>query len=129
MGRLVCMGAMLQCSLGMAPSALVVLPLHRVLSGTPDANIMDHQPLLNILPFGLCQSLANPAVAAATAAAMGVLTPMPCLPATTTPWLPGAATVMLGGMPALHDGCSLMCLWGGLISVQSPGQFTVSVGS
>ena len=68
MGKLVCAGAMLKCSFGMAPATLNVLPLNRVLSGAPSANIMDNVPMLNILPFGMCQSPANPMVAAATAA-------------------------------------------------------------
>src|SRR5215469_14152417 len=85
----VCMGAMMQCTFGMAPSSLVVLPTNRVLTNqVPDANIMDHVPLVNIMPFGACMSLANPEVAAATAAAMGVLTPMPCIPNTPAPWVP-----------------------------------------
>ena len=117
--------AQLMCSMGMAPSALVVLPLNRVFSGNqPAANIMDHKPMLNILPFGMCRSPANPVVAAATAAAMGVLTPMPCIPATPAPWGPGAPTVLLANMPSLDNTCKLNCMWAGVISVVSPGQVT-----
>ena len=72
----VCMGAMMMCTFGMAPSSLVVLPVNRVMTDqVPDANIMDHIPMVNIMPFGMCMSLANPIVAAATAAALGVSDP------------------------------------------------------
>ena len=117
-----CMGASMQCSFGMAPATLVVLPLNRVLTGTPSANIMDYVPFLNITPFGMCSSLANPAVAAATAAAFGVLTPMPCTPMTATPWVPGAPTVMLANMPTLNSDSKLICTFGGVIEIQSAGQ-------
>jgi hypothetical protein len=127
MGQQVCMGAMLQCTFGAAPSTLMVLPLNRTLTGVPDANIMDNKPMVNILPFGTCQSLSNPMVAAATAAALGALTPMPCIPVTTAPWLPGAPTVLLGNMPALNNSSKLICAWGGVISINAPGQFTVAV--
>lgn len=127
MGKLVCAGAMLKCSFGMAPATLNVLPLNRVLSGAPSANIMDNVPMLNILPFGMCQSPANPMVAAATAAAMGVLTPMPCIPVPAAPWIPGSPTVLIANMPALNDGCKLLCNWGGMIEVQMAGQMTVDV--
>ena len=127
MGIQVCTGANLQCSFGAAPSALAVLPVNRVMTGTPAASIMDHVPLVNVMPFGMCNSPSNPMVAAATAAALGVLTPMPCIPMTTAPWMPGAATVMLGGMPALTNTSKLMCQWGGVIQVLAPGQFTVMV--
>lgn len=121
----VCHGAMLTCSFGMAPSSLVVLPKNMVMtSNVPAANIMDHVPMVNIMPFGMCQSLANPMVAGATAAALGVLTPMPCLPATTTPWVPGSPTVLLAKMPALNNTSKLMCIWAGVIQVTSPGQVT-----
>ena len=117
--------AQLMCSQGMAPSALVVLPLNRVMSGNqPAANIMDHKPMANILPFGMCRSPANPVVAAATAAALGVLTPMPCVPATPAPWMPGAVTVLLGNAPSLDNTCKLMCMWAGVIQVVAPGQVT-----
>lgn len=119
----VCHGAMLKCSFGMAPSSMVVLPKNRVMTNNvPAANIMDHVPMMNIMPFGMCQSLANPTVAAATSAAMGVLTPMPCIPATSSPWMPGAPTVMLANMPALNNTSKLMCMWAGVIEVVSPGQ-------
>jgi hypothetical protein len=121
----VCMGAMLQCSMGMAPRSLVVLPVNRVLTSyVPAANIMDNKPLVNIMPFGMCQSPANPTVASATAAALGVLTPMPCVPNTTAPWAPGAPTVLIANQPALDDTSKLMCMWGGVISVTQPGQMT-----
>lgn len=118
----VSMGAMLQCSFGVAPSSLVVLPANKVLAeGPPAANIMDHKPLVNILPFGMCNSPANPTVAAATAAALGVLTPMPCVPATSAPWVPGAATVLIAKMPALDNVSKCICNWGGVISIANPG--------
>jgi hypothetical protein len=121
------MGTMLQCSFGAAPSSMVVLPANRVLTSTPDANIMDNKPLVNVMPFGMCSSPANPTVAAATAAALGVLTPMPCVPATPAPWVPGAPTVLIGSIPALDNNCKLMCLWGGVIQVTNPGQSTVMI--
>ena len=127
MGIQVATGANLQCSFGVAPSVLTVLPVNRVLTGAPAANIMDHIPMLNVLPFGMCNCASNPMVAAATAAALGVLTPMPCIPMTAAPWMPGSATVMLGGMPALQNSSKLMCQWGGVIQILAPGQFTVMV--
>ena len=84
--------------------------------------------LINILPFGVCTSMANPMVAAATAAALGVLTPMPCVPVPAGIWAPGVLKVMLGGMPALDNTCKLMCAWGGVIQVLNPGQTKVIDG-
>ena len=118
----VCAGAMLQCPFGLAPSSLVVLPLNRMVAPTPAANILDHIPMVNIMPFGMCTSPANPAVAAATAAAMGVLTPMPCVPVTPAPWVAGAETVIIGEAPALDNVSQLACTWGGVIAVAEPGQ-------
>ena len=127
MGIQVAMVATLQCSFGVAPSALMVLPANKVMTGTPSANIMDNKPMVNILPFGMCNCPANPMVIAATAAALGVLTPMPCIPVTAAPWAPGAPTVMVGGMPSLQNSSKLMCNWGGVIQVLVPGQTTVMV--
>ena len=127
MGFQVCMGAMLQCSFGAAPSSLVVLPANKTLTVTPDANIMDNKPMVNILPFGMCSSLANPTVASATAAALGVLTPMPCIPVIPAPWAPGSPTVLIANMPALNDSSKLMCAYAGVIQITNPGQQTVMI--
>jgi hypothetical protein len=124
----VCMGAMMQCSFGLAPSSLVVLPTNRVMTNqVPDANIMDHIPMTNIMPFGMCSSPSNPVVAAATAAALGVLTPMPCIPATPAPWIAGAPTVLLGNFPSLDNVSQLMCIWGGVITFNDAGEETVQI--
>lgn len=127
MGSIVCSGAMLKCSFGTAPSTMTVLPVNMVKTATPIANIMDYVPMMNIMPFVMCTSLSNPTVAAATAAALGVLTPMPCIPLTTSPWSPGASTVLVAGQPALNDSSTLMCTWGGTIDISDPGQMTIEV--
>ncbi|WXR60677.1 DUF4280 domain-containing protein [Peptostreptococcaceae bacterium AGR-M142] len=127
MGLLVTNGALLQCSFGIAPSSLIVPPINRVLGSTPVATIMDNKPMMNILPFGMCTSLANPMVAAATAAALGVLTPQPCIPNTIAPWAPGSPTVLVANYPALNNSSKLMCMWGGVIQINMPGQFQINI--
>jgi hypothetical protein len=127
MGMQLSAGTTIQCSFGVAPSTLMVLPASGVLTGTPAATIMDNAPMLNVMPFGMCNCPANPMVAAATAAALGVLTPVGCIPATSAPWAPGSPTVMIGNFPALQDSSKLMCMWGGVISVVAPAQVTVQV--
>jgi hypothetical protein len=120
--------AQLTCTFGLAPSVFVVLPVNKVLCGNqPAANIMDHIPMENIMPFGMCTSPANPQVAAATAAALGVLTPQPCIPATSSPWTPGAPTVLLANQPALDNVSICMCNWAGVITVSDPGQETTQI--
>jgi len=102
MGPLTCGGAVITCSFGAAPSSLIVLP-HPVMGTLPHASVMDHAPIVNIPPFGMCMSPSNPMVAAATAAALG------------------------GPFPALDMTSKLVCSWGGLIQIGSPGQTTVTL--
>lgn len=127
MGYAVVNGAMLKCSFGAAPSTFSVPPLSKVFMVMPAANIMDNKPMLNVMPFGVCNSIANPQVAAATAAALGVLTPQPCIPNIAAPWVPGSPTVLIGGKPAVNNSCKLMCMWAGVIEVVNPGQTTVMI--
>ncbi|WP_427183948.1 DUF4280 domain-containing protein [Bordetella bronchialis] len=122
MAEQVVMGAALMCTFGTAPACLEVLPTARVLvEGRPAATVQDRVAVANIPPFAMCTSLANPEVASATAAAMGVLTPMPCLPLIPAPWLPGAPTVLVGNLPALDNVSACECQWGGVVTIAMPG--------
>src|SRR5215475_12931604 len=118
MPPLVSASATLSCSMATPPAAVPLATTPKstpVNADTPAANVADFVPLTNIPSFGMCGAPSNPAVIAATAAKMGTFTPAPCAPAVTTPWTPGAGKVMVGGQPALHQGCQAMCTWGGVI--------------
>lgn len=128
MGQLVTMGATMVCSMGLSPSTLNVTSQQTVLSdGKPVATIQDATAMTNISPFGMCTSMANPQVASATAAAMGVLTPQPCVPQTTGSWIPSQSTVIAEGKPCLTNDCKLVCAYAGNISITVPGQLISSV--
>lgn len=118
----------MRCSFGMAPSNFMVPdPTRPRVQGKPVGNIGDNKPMMNIMPFGMCRSMANPQVASATAAACGVLTPMPCMPVIAAPWMPGGKE-MIKQMPALLNNCKCMCNWGGNISVNFPGNACLAEG-
>jgi len=125
MKKFVCMGAMLQCSNGMSPCPLVVVnPLGPSINMMTMATVTDFAPFVNIASFGMCRTQSNPTVAAATAAAQGVLTPMPCIPVIPAPWSPGAS-VKIGGKKALLENSKCKCTWGGSITIKSPGNTKV----
>lgn len=126
MGQLVVMGAMMTCSFGAAPSSLMVLPTHRTMGcNVPAANINDHTPFLNILPFGVCSSPMQPSMKPIPPKPP---VPGPCVPAVSSPWIVGAVTVMLDNMPALNSTSINMCsAFGGVISIAFAGQITVQV--
>lgn len=120
------MGATLQCSFGTVMSKLMITDFVRpLINGKPKATIMDFAPMVNILSFGMCRSLANPQVASATAAAFGALTPMPCIPVTVTPWAPSGKE-LIKMIPALLDNGKCMCTWGGNISIKDPGESDIT---
>jgi len=124
---LVVAGATLRCSFGAAPAPLAVPPRTTTSAGRPVATVQDVRTAVNIPPFGLCASQLNPAVAAATAAAAGVPTPAPCVPAVAAPWTPGSPTVLVGRVPALTASSTCLCRWAGVITVLDAGQRTVHV--
>ncbi|MDR0753637.1 MAG: DUF4280 domain-containing protein [Holosporaceae bacterium] len=128
MGFGVCCGAMTSCPFGAAPGALTFLPAPMVMGAAgPMGTCMDTVPFLNVAPFGVCMSLANPTTAALTAAAFGVLTPGPCIPTPAGVWIPTKPTVMAKPGPMLTSDSMLVCAFGGIIKVNVPAQFTVMI--
>ena len=128
MAKYVCMGAVLKCTFGQIPSTLMVTnPMRPMIQNKPKATIMDFAPMVNVMPFGMCTTLSNPMVASATAAGMGVLAPMPCIPVPVAPWASGGQQ-LITNMPALLDNCKLMCAYGGSISINMPGHTCNSEG-
>lgn len=116
-------GATLKCSYGDRQSKLKIPAHHRVyIKDKPQANIMDYVPNLNIPPFGMCSSMANPTVAAATAANKGKLKKMPCMPVITMPWINGKTDSMVGTAPALLNKSTNMCMYCGRITIEDDGQ-------
>ena len=115
------------CSFGAAPAVLTVTSQQTVsICKMPAATIQDGAALSNVPTFGMCSNPANPTVASATAAAMGVLTPMPCVPATVA-WAPGCPTVTVCKRPLLNSTRKLTCSYGGVIQVTVTPAMTVKV--
>lgn len=122
MPKLVVHGAKLRCSEGTSPSTLTVLPaIGADAAEQPTATVLDSKPMVNIAPFGMCRTQANPQVAAATTAAQGALTPQPCLPVIPGPWSPGASVVTFREQKALTDGATCTCQWTGRIEIIDAG--------
>ncbi len=128
MGNIVITGAFVKCPFGTTPAALTVTSQSKLMiGGKPAATIQDASPIVNISSCGMCSSLANPTVASATAAALGVLTPMPCIPSTAGAWMPTQFKVTAQGKPCLKNDSTVMCTYGGCITITSAGQQKVSL--
>jgi len=119
--------AVTTCIFGLGPSTFVPTPRPIMSSSLINGNIMDNIPFMNIVPFPMCISPSNPAFVAATAAKLGVPTPVPCTPVTPAPWSPGVPNVLVAGIPALDNTCMLNCSLGGVISITFPAQVTHNV--
>ena len=123
MSELVVASGTCMCTMGTAPAPLNVTSQAKVMAGgKPCGTVSDFQALANVGPFGMCTSLANPQVAAATAAALGVLTPQPCVPQPTGMWIPTKPKILIGGKPCLASDCKGMCAYAGSISITFAGQ-------
>ena len=127
MSLIVVAGATLACTFGQTGSLNVTSNMKRLAEGKPIATVKDAAGMSNITPCGMCSSMANPQVAAATAAALGVLTPQPCVPQPTGMWLGSQMKKLIEGSPALSQEAKCMCSWGGSISIVNPGQTKMSV--
>ena len=124
MPNLVCTGATLQCSFGAAPATFSATGTQ--VSAAGPAGVVTDTALANVPPFGMCQSLSNPQVAAATTEALGALTPQPCQPILSR-WSPGSTRVTTGGIAALDDSSQCTCIWSGVVTVSAAGQTAASL--
>ena len=116
------MNAVCMCAFGAAPAPLMISSQQTVqICGQMAATILDNK----FPTFGMCSNPANPQVAAATAAALGVLTPMPCVPKIPAPWVPGSPTVMVCNKILLNNTSKLMCAYGGVIQINMTPALTV----
>lgn len=95
-------------------------------AGSP-VGVVDDIGAANVPSFGMCRSLLNPQVAAATAAAEGVLTEQPCRPV-LSPWTSQSGQrVTIGAETALDSSCQCLCAWQGQVTVADPGQDAASI--
>ncbi len=123
MAIVVVTGAQMLCPFGTTPASLNVTSQSVVLAdGKPAATIQDTAPNINIASFGMCSSMANPQVASATAAALGVLTPQPCIPAVAGTWIPTQVKCLVDGKPCLTNDATAICSYGGSLTITNPGQ-------
>jgi len=119
MDLLVYNGAMCMCSFGTAPCPLVILPTSN--SEKRCATMMDYN-FINLQSFGMCTSRANPSIATVTAANLGALTPMLCLP-NIFPWNSFYQPLLLiNNFPALTINSKTICVYGGIITILNPGE-------
>ena len=110
MGYQVVMGAVIECTLGSAPSVLIVTSNATVTAGSlTAATIEDYAPITNIPTFGTCDATTSV-----------------CVPAGTG-WTPGCTDVTINSLTALDDSSTCQCSEGGTISVTSAGQTTVQI--
>jgi len=111
-------GAQLTCIFGAAPSAFVPTPNPKpvMFENKPVGTIMDFAPMVNIMPFAMCNAPANP-----QGMAKPVPTPCPCVPVITGPWVPVAPTKLVNNKPILLQGSIAMCVWAGVIQATNPG--------
>ncbi|WP_327860467.1 DUF4280 domain-containing protein [Aneurinibacillus thermoaerophilus] len=98
-------GATLCCSMGSEKSKLQLPVSHGLyIKDKPQMNVMDYQPYVNIMPFGMCSKGGM------------------CIPNITMPWMNGKSDKMVGGFPALSTKSTVMCIAGGNISIEDDGQ-------
>lgn len=112
--------AQIMCSFGTGPGNLMVIPQGPpvLIENKPAATVNDNIPFVNIMPFPTCIAPTNPA----GMAKVPVPTPAPCIPVTTSPWVPPSPTTKINGKPALCMGSTLMCTaWAGVITIINPG--------
>ncbi len=110
----VCTTAKMKCAMAVPPGMSVFNATPKMIQTSMQqaGNIMDNKPMVNVPSFGMCMSPTNPQFIAATAAALGTPTPVPCVPVLPAPWVPGVPNVLVSNQPAIDNTCMLTCALG-----------------
>lgn len=130
---------MAECSMGTMSNYLNLPEDHGILFKDQDHPIMnanDHEggEEKNVVHFGRCNSKANPGNQFSLGnAIMGALIPgstlikkalgcsgCKCVPMTLQPWIENKKDHMVEGAPCLTDKSTLVCYYGGIISIVPP---------
>lgn len=120
MQKLVTNGDLCTCSNGSISCPLMVIdPLRKMKVDGKSAAIATDNSIANVSTFGMCNNINNPAVAAATAAAQGVLTPAPCVPVAIDTWNNTVKKTSINGVIALGENSTLNCIYGGCIKIEN----------
>lgn len=111
---------MCKCANGsISCNIMVVDPTRKMKSDGQKVVIESDTSIENIKTFGMCNNLCNPSVAEATAAAQGVLTPMPCKPSLVGRWQRNVKKISVNGKKVVSKKSTLKCAFGGCISIVS----------
>lgn len=127
MPKLVTAGAMMTCSFGVAPNALIVTPENKLLAGAPGATIMDNIPIKKVPPSACARPWRIPVSPQRPRPRRARSLPCRVCRSFLLPGCPAQATLLVSYKPALHDGCKCMCAWGGVTGFATPGRLTTDV--
>ncbi|WP_082063091.1 DUF4280 domain-containing protein [Paenibacillus sp. IHBB 10380] len=116
-------GAILQCEYGTQLTRLKLPFSHGVyVKGKAQTHVADYVQGINIISFGNCACVHNPAVENSQMVDINGVKKSPCIPALTMPWLSEKSDVLIEGQPALLKSYKQKCLYGGLIHIEDDGQ-------
>ena len=118
MDKYVCEGDSVNCSMGSAPCKIKVVSNDKLFVENKKVATVNDYKIPSISGFGMCKSMSNPKVEAATAAANGVLQPQPCEPVINSSWS-GNTKLCAKGIMAITDKSHNKCLYAGNLSVSA----------
>lgn len=109
-------GSICRCSFGSCPSRIKI-PARKSQDAAHRVCVADHIPMVNIMPFGMCSSPANPVAGKAEGAEPKKRTAAPCMPCPAAAWSPVDPENRVDGQPSLTPESTLPCRYGGVISI------------
>lgn len=124
MGIPVVSGASIGCTMGLGSGTLNATSQVTIRFNGATVATKNDVGAQNVGSCGMCTSMGNPTVASATVAALGVLTPQPCIPVAGGTWQASGTTKVGGAFPITNES-TLTCSYGGSIFITNPGQTKV----